>query len=122
MQKTKRKILVVEDDDEFRKMITDALTLFNHEVELASSAEEALKTLEKKSYDMIISDITMPGISGLEMTKILRKKKIKTPVVIISGHSDTQTITESLKNGVNDYIQKPLRIKDIPVILDRNFD
>ena len=116
-----RHILLVEDDDEFRQMITDVLELFDHEVTHASSAEAGLTFLEKKVFDMIISDITMPGISGLEMAKIIRQRKIKTPIIIISGHSDSQTIAESLKSGINDYIQKPLNIKDLPIILERNF-
>ena len=116
-----KKILLVEDDDEFRGLITEVLTMFEHEVSHADSAEAGLKILEKESFDMIISDITMPGLSGLEMTKIIRQRKIKTPIIIISGHSDSQTISESLKSGVNDYIQKPMSVKDLPVILERNF-
>jgi two-component system response regulator YesN len=105
---------------EFRHLLSEALQIFNHRVSHVENGLEALKLLEAESFDLIFSDITMSGMTGLEFTKEARKRGIQTPIIAITGHSDKSTIEKSLKNGISDYILKPLRIKDLPAIIDRN--
>ena len=113
-------ILIVEDDPEFRNLLSEALGIFNHKVTQASNGAEALTILEKDEFNLIFSDITMGGMSGLEFTKEAREQGIKTPIIAITGHADRSTIEKSLENGISDYILKPLRIKDLPIIIERN--
>lgn len=113
-------ILVVEDDAEFRHLLREALSIFNHTVTEAENGSEALTLLKSDRFDLIFSDITMGGMSGLEFTKSARELGIVTPIIAITGHSDKDTIEESLANGISDYILKPLRIRDLPVIIERN--
>lgn len=94
--------------------------IFDHSVEHVENGLEALKKLEGQTFDLIFSDITMSGMTGLEFTKEARARGIKTPIIAITGHSDRGTIEKSLKNGISDYILKPLRIKDLPLIIERN--
>lgn len=98
----------------------EALQIFDHSVDHVENGLAALEKLESTSYDLIFSDITMSGMTGLEFTKEARSRGIKTPIIAITGHSDKGTIEKSLKNGISDYILKPLRIKDLPLIIERN--
>ena len=113
-------ILVVEDNYEFRQLLTEALHLFNHEVKQAESAEVALAILKDENFDMIFSDVNMGDMNGVEMAQKIREFDSEVPIIILTGNSDRSLITQSLENGVNDYILKPLQIKDLPIIIDRN--
>jgi CheY-like chemotaxis protein len=114
------KILVVEDNYDFRQLLTEALHLFNHDVTQAESAEEALKIIENKAFDLIFTDVNMGGMNGVELTGEIRKTKPDLPIIILSGNSDRALIDQALSYGVNDYLLKPLQIRDIPAIIDRN--
>lgn len=115
-------ILVVEDNDDFRQLMTEALHLFNHDVTQAESGEEAVLILEKEQFDFIFTDINMGGMSGIELTEHIRKSNDSVPIVILTGNSDRALISDALKRGVSDYILKPIQIKDLPTIIDRNFN
>jgi DNA-binding NtrC family response regulator len=114
------KVLVVEDDMAFRGLLEEALTLFDFDVKSAIHAENAISILENHSFDIILTDITLGGMTGLELSRFYREKNSSTPIVVISGHSDSETIQEALNSGVNDYITKPFKITDLPTIITRN--
>lgn len=113
-------ILVVEDNYEFRQLLTEALHLFNHEVKQADSAEAALDVLKNERFDLIFSDVNMGEMNGVEMAQKIREFDTDVPIIILTGNSDRALITKSLENGVSDYILKPLQIKDLPIIINRN--
>ena len=114
------KVLVVEDDMAFRELLEEALAIFEYDVKSAIHAEQAITILETTTFDVILTDITLGGMTGLELCKWFREKDKHTPVIVISGHSDTITIQEALNVGVSDYITKPFRITDLPTIINRN--
>lgn len=113
-------ILVVEDDAGFRALLQEALMLNYEDITVCESAEDALEILNDHDYDIILSDIMMPGMSGIDFIKELRDSGKNTPVVVISGQSDLSTIQESIHSGVNDYIVKPLKVSELPIIIERN--
>lgn len=114
------KVLVVEDDLAFRELLQEALNIFNYNSTLAFNGEQAIDILNENSFDIILTDITLGGITGLELSRWYRERNTKTPIVVISGHSDYDTINEALGSGINDYITKPFRITDLPTIIERN--
>ena len=113
-------ILVIEDDAGFRLLLQEVLLLNYEKVTVCDSAEAALEKVKKEQFDIILSDIMMPGMSGIEFLRQIRNRGINTPVVVISGQSDLNTIQESIQSGVNDYIVKPLKVSELPVIIERN--
>lgn len=119
---TSLSILVVEDNHDFRQLLTEALHLFNHDVTPAESGEIALDILKQNQFDLIFTDINMGGISGVEMTEKIRQFNKDVPIIILTGNSDRTLIKKSLEYGVNDYLMKPIKIKDLPVIIDRNIN
>jgi DNA-binding response OmpR family regulator len=110
----KKSVLVVDDEKNIRLTVAQSLKLLNLEVETASGGEEALGKLEEKNYDLVLLDLKMPGVDGIEVLK--RAKRTKTAakrVVIITAHGTIDTAIEAMKLGAVDYIQKPFSPKEI---------
>lgn len=104
------KVLVVDDDSVMRLLVGRAVEALGHSVTLASNGEEALKILEQESFPLVILDWSMPGVSGLDVTRKLRTWNIENqPVVLmITAHDKASDLEVALKAGVDDYISKPI--------------
>jgi len=111
-------ILVVDDNEMNRDMLSRRLARRKHTVITAKNGQEALDLIGKKSFDLIILDVMMPGISGIEVLKILRESFSATdlPIIMATAKSESEDIVEALKLGANDYVTKPL---NFPVVLAR---
>lgn len=104
----KKKILVIDDEEFIRKLMKRLLLQAGYVVSLASDGEEALGILKQSSIDLIILDMNMPRMSGLDFLRILRKeRKIEIPVLMLSGSTDTEQRVQSYQLGAYDYIKKP---------------
>lgn len=103
-------ILIVDDDDSIRDTLYELFSE-DHLCHAANTAEVALSFLREQSYDVVLTDISMPGLSGVELLSTVRQTQPRTPVIIISGISD-ETHAEGLKRlGAFDYILKPFRLQ-----------
>jgi DNA-binding response OmpR family regulator len=111
-------ILVVDDDELNRDMLSRRLERKEYKVLVASDGSEALELAGRELIDMVILDIMMPGMSGLEVLKILRQTRSATelPVIMASAKGESQDVVNALELGANDYATKPL---DFPVLLAR---
>lgn len=114
------KILVVDDEKYIRKSYRSMLEKAGFDVCTSDSAEETLLLIEQESFDMIITDVSPPGIDGITLTRILRDSGYNLPVMIVSGHHTQKDIDAGLRAGADDYMSKPveeeeflLRIKAI---------
>jgi YesN/AraC family two-component response regulator len=103
-------ILLVDDDLSLLEALPRLITLRLPRVEIAtaSSGQQALELLEKQEYDTVISDSKMPGIDGLELLAKIAALHPDTPTMLITGHGDQNLITQALRAGVYDFIQKPI--------------
>ncbi len=102
------RLLIVEDEDTLCQSLQRVFTKEGYEVDRAESAEAAFKLLEQKSYDLIITDIILPGISGIELLTRYRKQNASQKVIIITAYASLATAIESIKAGASDFIIKPL--------------
>ena len=100
-------VLIVDDDISVSTMLSKVVQSNGIESDVASSGEEALKILEKKTYDLILLDINMKELDGFEVVQILRNKGIKTPIIIVSGRNEDFDTLYGLDIGADDYITKP---------------
>lgn len=105
-------ILVVDDDDAIRDTLYDLLSE-NHLCHVAATAERALEWLAKDVYDVVLTDISMPGLSGVELLSHVRQNQPQTPVIIISGIQDEDHAKGIIKMGAFDYLLKPFRLEDV---------
>jgi DNA-binding NtrC family response regulator len=104
---SKGRILVIDDESIVRKSCSRALTPEGYEVKVSQSGVEALKMLEEESFDLVLTDLKMPDIDGIEVLKKIKEKWPQTEVIIITGYQTVDTAVKSIKLGAFDYVEKP---------------
>ena len=103
----KRRILVVEDDRTLRQALTFNLSREDYDVRVAVDGEQALAAARDQGLDLILLDIMLPGMSGLEVLRVIRGEGITTPVIVVSAKGDEIDRVVGLKVGADDYVAKP---------------
>jgi len=110
-------ILVVDDDRSMREFLEILLTKEEYHVSLAASGEEAYQILENKEFDLVITDIRMKDINGIEVLKRAKQVSPETMVVMISAFATAETAVEAMKEGAYDYIPKPFKVREFKKII-----
>ena len=111
-------ILIVDDDEAIRETLYDLLSE-RYECQTASKAEEALQYLAAQSYDAVLTDISMPGLTGLELLQRVQQKDSRTPVILISGKGSEQDSDSLIRLGAFAYVTKPFSLDQIELIVER---
>jgi len=102
------RVLVVEDDSFFRETFRDLLQEDGYEVDVASSGAEALEMLHKYEYHVVVTDLVMKGLSGLDLLSRVKQLDPAIEVILVTGHANVETAIFALKNGARDYLVKPI--------------
>ena len=105
-------ILIVDDDDAVRDVLYDLFS-DEHLCHVADTAEQALAFIDEQPYDVVLTDISMPGLSGLELLSHLRQARPGTPVIVISGIGDRTHAEGLIRLGAFDFILKPFQLEEI---------
>ncbi len=105
------KILIVEDESQLAESVRHWLTLEGHQVEIAQDSRFALQALEQRQYDIILLDLMLPGINGLELCRQYRSKGGIARILILSARAHTVDIEAGLDAGADDYLTKPFDLK-----------
>jgi two-component system, cell cycle response regulator len=113
------RILIVDDEPEARETIADILTEEGFIVETTDSAQKALALLEHSAFDLIISDLRMPGMDGITLTKNVKALSIDSPIIVITAFATIQDAVDSMKAGAYDFITKPFNIDHIRLTVDK---
>jgi DNA-binding NtrC family response regulator len=111
-------ILIVDDDAAIRGMLYDLLSE-KYECNTASMAEEALQYLEVEKYDAILTDLAMPGLTGVELLKRVQQTDRETPVILISGKGSEQDPEDLIELGAFAYVTKPFSLDEIEEVVER---
>jgi len=106
-------ILVVDDSEAICKALRDVLTMSGYAVRTAPSGERALQILETAQMDLIISDLKMSGMSGIQLLKKVKEKTPSLPFVILTGFGDMDSVIEAMHCGVADYLKKPFSVNEV---------
>ena len=108
-------LLIVDDEETIRFSLSQAFITAkeDYSVAVASSGEEALSKINSEKFDLIITDIMMPGMNGFELIEKIRERKLKTPIIVITAYGDEEKEKRSYSLGVVEYIEKPFDIKEI---------
>jgi FixJ family two-component response regulator/predicted regulator of Ras-like GTPase activity (Roadblock/LC7/MglB family) len=112
-------ILVVDDSEAICKALRDVLTMSGYTVRTAPSGERALQILDTAQMDLVISDLRMSGISGLQLLKKIKEKSPSLPVVILTGFGDMDSVIEAMRSGVADYLKKPFAVSEVLQVTER---
>jgi two-component system response regulator PilR (NtrC family) len=106
-------ILVVDDESSMRRMIEILLSQEGYETFCAESAEQALAALSTRAFDLIISDIRMPGLSGMDLLKRLKAEDSQAEVILMTAYASTESAIEAIKLGAFDYVTKPFQVDEL---------
>ncbi|MDH3850118.1 MAG: response regulator [Syntrophobacteria bacterium] len=106
-------VLLVDDEEEFVSALSERLMLRGIEVEIALDGEEALARMKEKPPDVVILDVMMPGLSGLEVLKMIRGSHPQTQVILLTGQGSTKEGIEGMRLGAFDYLIKPVDIEEM---------
>lgn len=109
----KVKILVVEDDKRLRTVLLEALSLEGYELTAADSAESAIEHLEKGSFDVLLTDVNLPGKSGLDLLPICLQYNPNTYLIVITGYASIDLAVQAMKLGASDFLPKPISLQDL---------
>lgn len=107
------KLLYVDDEDSLRILVKSQLTMEGFDVDTAEDGDVALEMITAGNYDMVLLDIRMPRMDGIEVLKHLRKSNFKTRIIMLTAVTELTSAIEAVKFGANDYVTKPYNIEDL---------
>ena len=113
------RVLVVDDHRQARESIADVLRHVGHDVSCCSSAAEALRVIERSAFDCIITDLQMPGMSGLEFIVQLECRQYGAQVVMVTAHASVSSAVEAMRHGAFDYIEKPFDVDQLESLVGK---
>lgn len=115
-------VLIIDDERAIRKTLTEILGFEGYKIDEASDGEEGLRKFREKNYDLILCDIKMPKLDGLEFLEKAKEINSEVPIIIISGHGNIETAVEAVKKGAYDYISKPPDLNRMLITLRNAMD
>jgi len=113
------KVLLIEDEPEVRESYVDMLSLLGYDVDSAENGACGLEKLQKNRYDIVITDLNMPVMNGLETLRQIKKKDIDTEVIVVTGFATIENAIGAMKQGAFDYITKPVSIEHVKIVLSK---
>jgi DNA-binding NtrC family response regulator len=113
------KVLLVDDEVEFASALAERLQLRNYSVQTANNALEALGLVYKDRPDVVILDLRIPGMDGIETLKTIKKFDPTIEVIMLTGHGDVQSVQEGMTSGAFEYIMKPVDIGELTSKIDK---
>ena len=111
------KVLIVDDNDQMSSLLADILELFDYQAQQAKDGEEALRCLREDKYDLVITDLRMPKMSGTELLKLIKKVQPQLPVVVVSGFGPGNTQNLIISEQADGFLNKPFTVEQIEKIL-----
>jgi DNA-binding NtrC family response regulator len=113
----KTSILVLDDDTIVLKRLRPALEKAGYEVEVFSRSSEASERIKSKNFDIVITDLKMPGLDGMQFLTMVKDRSPKTEIIVITGFATMETAKESFQQGVFDFLAKPFKLGEIQEIV-----
>ena len=104
------RILVVDDEESIRDLLRLVLTGEGYSVVTANDGEEAIEHLEAQRFDLVITDLVMPKVNGIEVLRAAKRIDSNFPVIVITGYPSVETVTELVRLGAGDYLTKPFNV------------
>ena len=119
MQKTEPRILVVDDDRALADSLVEFLSTLGYRTISAYTGYEGLTRFEQDEYQLVITDLMMPEMDGIQLLEAIRKRDKDVSVIVLTGFGSIESAVQAIKRGAYDYITKPLKFEEIEVIVER---
>lgn len=113
------KVLVVEDDKSLRELLQMELSRSGYKVTATSSGEEGLDAYREEIFNVVLQDIRMPGMDGIEALKLMRAESTIPEIIMFTGHGTIETAVECIKQGAYDYLTKPIKLDELELLIDK---
>ncbi len=115
----KIRVLLVDDEADFLETLAERLVIRNYDVTTSLSGEDALEKVRGYNFDVVVLDVLMPGIDGIEALREIKNIKPLTEVIMLTGHATVETAIEGMKLGAYDYLMKPCETQDLVMKIDK---
>src|SRR4030042_936300 len=116
------KILIADDDKNLRKVLMNELSEEGFNVNETDNGIKAVEMLEKDEYDVLLLDLNMPGLSGMDVLKKIKDLEIPTEVIILTAHATVSTAVDAMKLGAYDYLTKPFQINELITFIEKAYE
>jgi DNA-binding NtrC family response regulator len=116
------KILAVDDEEPFRRLLKKELTRKGYFAETASDGAAAVKMIKEGDYDVVLLDIVMPGINGIEVMEMVKTFPKKPEIIVLTGQATVDTAVQAMKHGAYDYLSKPYKTDELMLLINRAYD
>ncbi len=113
------RVLVVDDEQELVEALVERLTLRGVEAAGVTSGAEALERIDSETYDVVLLDVKMPGVGGLEVIKRIKERWPRLQVVLLTGHGSAESARRGMQLGAAEYLMKPLKLEELMATLRR---
>ena len=113
------RILVVDDEEKMRRLLEMSLKNMGHEVVMAADGVEALTSCDEAPFDLILTDLKMPRMDGLQLLRTLRDRGEEVPVIVLTAFGTIETAVEAMKLGASDYIIRPFEMETVELAVTR---
>jgi len=115
------KILVADDEVMMRNLILRILETEGYQITMASSGDQALEMLNAEKFDLLLTDVRMPGMNGFELLKNVKANWPDMAVIVMTGYGDAYTVKEALLLGADEYLSKPFKGHEVSLIIERAY-
>jgi len=111
------RIMIIEDDEEMRSLLKDFFEEEGFETDSVSNGVDALRMLSKDHFDLVITDIRMPGLTGLDILPRIRRLKPETPIIVMTAYGSDDVRRRSLERGATIYLEKPIHLSKLRTVI-----
>ncbi len=115
----KTRLLIVDDEDDLRELLSQVLSNSGYEIQTASDGAQALSVLKSATFDVVLLDIQMPKVDGIQVLKHLKSHKPQTKTIVLTGYADLRNAMEAREFGAKDFISKPYKLEDVLSTIER---
>lgn len=112
-------ILFVDDQKEILVLVDEYLSHYGHRITVVDSGLKAFELVQERDFDIVLTDLRMPGFSGIELVTAIKKYRPEIEIIIITGYGTIESAVEALKLGCYDYLQKPIKLERLKILIDR---
>jgi DNA-binding NtrC family response regulator len=116
------RILIADDDKNLRKILMDGLSDAGFDTSETDSGIKAVELLEKEEYDILLLDLNMPGLSGIDVLKNIKALDIPTEAIILTGHGTVSNAVEAMKHGAYDFLTKPFKMEELKAVIEKAYE
>jgi DNA-binding NtrC family response regulator len=116
------KVLIVDDDESMRFFLTEAMKKRGYEIEAVGDAEAAVEAVKKRTFDLVMMDIRLPGMSGLDAIPLIKEQDPQSTIIVMTAYGSKQLALDAMRAGAYDFFTKPFKMDEMTIVISRAFE